>query len=131
MLICSLTLCLAMVISTMQDVKLQRKKLISQLDGYVSIIAFNARNSILQDDADTEDNRLSSFAAVNILHNVHIYKKLAEPDKLSFFSSYNRRDIGPHPVQFDRAPALLKPYASSNSRTGFPSLNFTVRPIGV
>jgi len=114
MLICSLTLCLAMVISTMQDVKLQRKKLISQLDGYVSIIAFNARNSILQDDADTEDNRLSSFAAVNILHNVHIYKKLAEPDKLSFFSSYNRRDIGPHPVQFDRAPALLKPYISDD-----------------
>ncbi|MDP2715237.1 sensor histidine kinase [Rheinheimera sp.] len=114
MLICSLTLCLAMVVSTMQDVKLQRKKLISQLDGYVSIIAFNARNSILQDDADTEDNRLSSFAAVNILHNVHIYKKLAEPDKLSFFSSYNRRDIGPHPVQFDRAPALLKPYISDD-----------------
>ncbi|MGP9800463.1 sensor histidine kinase [Rheinheimera sp. NSM] len=114
MLICSLTLCLAMVISTMQDVKLQRKKLISQLDGYVSIIAFNARNSILQDDADTEDNRLSSFAAVNILHNVHIYKKLTEPDKLSFFSSYNRRDIGPHPVQFDRAPALLKPYISDD-----------------
>ena len=27
--------------------------------------------------------------------------------------------------------ALLKPYASSNSRTGLPSLNFTVRPIGV
>ena len=28
-------------------------------------------------------------------------------------------------------PALIKPYASSNSRTGLPSLNFTVRPIGV
>jgi hypothetical protein len=27
--------------------------------------------------------------------------------------------------------ALLKPYASSNSRTGLPSLNLTVRPIGV
>lgn len=114
MLICSLTLCLAMVISTMQDVKLQRKKLVSQLDGYVSIIAFNARNSILQDDADTEDNRLRSFAAVNILHNVHIYKKLPDSAQLSFFSSYNRRDIGPHPVQFERVPQLLKPYISDD-----------------
>ena len=34
MLICSLTLCLAMIVSATQDVKLQRKKLVSQLEAH-------------------------------------------------------------------------------------------------
>lgn len=114
MLICSLTLCLAMVVSTAQDVKLQQKKLVTQLEGYVSIIAFNAQNSILQDDADTEENRLKSFKAVNILHNIHIYKKTTDSDELSFFASYNRDGIGPFPVQFSRVQQFLKPYISDN-----------------
>lgn len=114
MLICSLTLCLAMVVSTAQDVKLQRKKLVTQLEGYVSIIAFNAQNSILQDDADTEENRLKSFKAVNILHNIHIYKKAPDSDELSFFASYNRDGIGPFPVQFARVEQFLTPYVSNN-----------------
>lgn len=114
MLICSLTLCLAMVVSTGQDVKLQRKKLIMQLEGYVSIIAFNAQNSIQQDDADTEENRLKSFKAVNILHNIHIYKKAPGSDELSFFASYNRDGIGPFPVQFSRVKQFMKPYISDN-----------------
>ena len=114
MLICSLTLCLAMLVSTAQDVKLQQKKLVTQLEGYVSIIAFNAQNSILQDDADTEENRLKSFKAVNILHNIHIYKKTPGSDELSFFASYNRDGIGPFPVQFSRVQQFLKPYISDN-----------------
>jgi signal transduction histidine kinase len=114
MLICSLTLCLAMIISTTQDVKLQRKKLVTQLEGYVSIIAFNAKNSILQDDADTEDNRLNSFKAVDILHNIHIYKKQPDTAELSFFASYNRDGVGPFPVQFDRVQQFLTPNISNN-----------------
>lgn len=114
MLICSLTLCLAMVVSATQDVKLQRKKLVAQLEGYVSIIAFNAKSSILQDDADIEDNRLNSFNAVDMLHNIHIYKKLTPGDELSFFASYNRDGVGPYPVQFERVQQLLKPYISAN-----------------
>ncbi len=114
MLICSLTLCLAMVVSATQDVKLQQKKLVAQLEGYVSIIAFNAKSSILQDDADIEDNRLNSFNAVDMLHNIHIYKKLSPSDELSFFASYNRDGVGPYPVQFDRVQQLAKPYISSN-----------------
>ncbi|WP_273022936.1 ATP-binding protein [Rheinheimera sp.] len=114
MLICSLTLCLAMLVSTAQDVKLQQKKLVTQLEGYVSIIAFNAQSSILQDDADTEENRLKSFKAVNILHNIHIYKKTPGSDELSFFASYNRDGIGPFPVQFSRVQQFLKPYISDN-----------------
>ena len=111
MLICSLTLCLAMLISTFQDVKLQQNKLVSQLQSYISIIAFNAKDSIRQDTADVEDNRLSSFSAVNILHNIHIYR--LEPDEqLAFFASYNRRDIGPFPLQSHRVEQLLKPLIS-------------------
>ena len=113
MLICSLTLCLAMIVSAAQDVKLQRKKLVSQLESYISIIAFNASSSILQDNADVEENRLSSFAAVNILHNIHIYKKQPDSTTLSFFASYNRRDVGPYPVQFDRVKQFEKPVISS------------------
>lgn len=114
MLICSLTLCLAMAVSATQDVKLQQKKLVAQLEGYVSIIAFNARSSILQDDADIEGNRLNSFNAVDMLHNIHIYKKLLPSNELSFFASYNRDGVGPYPVQFDRVQQLVKPYISSN-----------------
>ncbi len=114
MLICSLTLCLAMIISTIQDVKLQRQKLVTQLEGYVSIIAFNAKNSILQDDADTEDNRLNSFKAVDMLHNIHIYKTQPDTAELSFFASYNRDGVGPFPVQFDRVQQFLTPNISSN-----------------
>lgn len=108
MLICSLTLCVAMFISATQDFKLQRNKLVSQLDSYISIIAFNAADSILNDEADMEDNRLSSFAAVDILHNIHIYKKQPDSEELSFFASYNRRDVGPYPVQFKRVEQLTK-----------------------
>lgn len=114
MLICSLTLCIAMVVSTLQDVKLQRKKLISQLESYASIIAFNAHNSIVEDDADTEDNRLNSFKAVDIIHNIHIYRVLPESDELGFFASYNRDGVGPFPVQFARVEQFLKPYISAN-----------------
>ncbi|MBZ9612611.1 ATP-binding protein [Rheinheimera maricola] len=97
-----------MAISATQDFKLQRNKLISQLDSYISIIAFNAADSILNDEADMEDNRLSSFSAVEILHNIHIYKKQTDSDELSFFASYNRRDVGPYPVQFNRVTQLKK-----------------------
>ncbi|MEH8016382.1 ATP-binding protein [Rheinheimera muenzenbergensis] len=114
MLTCSLTLCLAMMVSTLQDVKLQRSKLIAQLQGYASIIAFNARDSLLKDDADIEDNRLKSFKAVTMLHNVHIYKLMPGTAELSFFASYNRDGIGPFPVQFARIEQFSKPYVSDN-----------------
>ena len=114
MLICSLTLCIAMVVSTIQDVKLQHKKLIAQLESYASIIAFNAHGSIIEDDADTEDNRLNSFKAVDIIHNIHIYRTLPESDELGFFSSYNREGVGPFPVQFSRVEQFLKPHISAN-----------------
>lgn len=114
MLTCSLTLSLAMMVSTLQDVKLQRSKLVSQLQGYASIIAFNALESIIKDDADTEDNRLNSFKAVTMLHNIHIYKVQADNAELSFFASYNGEGVGPYPVQFDRIEQFSRPYISDN-----------------
>ncbi|GAB2910213.1 hypothetical protein GCM10027181_06570 [Rheinheimera gaetbuli] len=93
---------------------MQRSKLVSQLQGYASIIAFNARDSIQKDDADIEDNRLNSFKAVTMLHNIHIYKLLPDSNELSFFASYNRDGIGPFPVQFGRIEQFAKPYISDN-----------------
>lgn len=114
MLICSLTLCIAMFISTAQDVRLQRQKLISQLESYLSIIAFNARDSIAMNNADIEDNRLNSFKAINILHNIHIYKKHPASNELSFFASYNREGVGPYPAQFARVQQYLTPNIGSD-----------------
>ncbi len=109
MLICSITLLASLTISTIQDISFQKKKLIDQLHAYANIIAFNSVAGILYDDPELEENRLKSFAAVEILHNIHIYKLTAETGELSFFASYNRRDIGPHPTQFSNVSKLEQP----------------------
>ncbi|ALZ76249.1 ATP-binding protein [Rheinheimera sp. F8] len=109
MLICSVTLLASLTISTLQDISFQKKKLIDQLHAYANIIAFNSVAGILYDDPEIEENRLKSFAAVEILHNIHIYKLTAETGELSFFSSYNRRDVGPHPTQFSKVEKLQQP----------------------
>ena len=109
MLICSVTLLASLTISSLQDISFQKRKLVDQLHAYANIVAFNSKASILYDDAEMEDGRLKSFAAVDILHNIHIYKLTAETGELSFFSSYNRRDIGPYPTQFAKVDELLEP----------------------
>ena len=109
MLICSITLFASLTISSLQDISFQKKKLVDQLHAYANIIAINSRASILYDDAEMEDGRLKSFEAVEILHNIHIYKLTAETNQLTFFSSYNRRDVGPHPTQFSKVEQLQQP----------------------
>ncbi len=101
MLICSITLCISLTIATLQDIKAEKKNLSEQLHSYAAIIAFNAVGSIEIDDSEVEDRRLASFAAESRLHNIHIYK-LQDKGELSFFASYNRRDVGPIP------PNLIK-----------------------
>jgi len=110
MLICSVTLLASLTISTLQDISFQKKKLIDQLHAYANIIAFNSVPGLILDDAETEDSRLKSFAAVDILHNIHIYKLTAETSELSFFSSYNRQETGPYPTQFARVDDLNQPH---------------------
>ncbi len=110
MLICSITLLASLTISSLQDISFQKKKLVDQLHAYANILAFNSRTSILYDNAEMEDGRLKSFEAVDILYNIHIYKLTAETNELSFFSSYNKRDVGPYPTQFDNVEALLEPH---------------------
>lgn len=101
MLICSITLCVSLTIATLQDVKAEKKNLSEQLHSYAAIIAFNAVGSIETDDSEIEDKRIASFAAESRLHNIHIYK-VQENGELSFFASYNRRDVGPYPTQFNK-----------------------------
>lgn len=110
MLICSITLFASLTISSLQDISFQKKKLVDQLHAYANIVAFNSRTSILYDNAEMEDDRLRSFEAVDILYNIHIYKLTPETNTLSFFSSYNKRDIGPYPTQFDNVENFLEPH---------------------
>ncbi|MFC4654902.1 ATP-binding protein [Rheinheimera marina] len=105
MLICSITLCVSLTIATLQDIKAEKKNLSEQLHAYAAIIAFNAVGSLEIDDPEIEDKRLASFAAEPRLTNIHIYKQ-QENGELTFFASYNRRDIGPYPTQFSRVEQL-------------------------
>lgn len=130
MLICSVTLLASLTISTVQDIGFQKKKLLDQLHAYANIIAFNSVAGILVDDAEMEDNRLKSFEAVDILYNIHIYKLSAETNELSFFSSYNRKDIGPHPTQFARVTQLAEPFADADVVEISKSVEFDGKVIG-
>lgn len=130
MLICSVTLLASLTISTIQDIGFQKKKLLDQLHAYANIIAFNSVAGILVDDAEMEDNRLKSFAAVEILYNIHIYKLSNETNELSFFSSYNRKDIGPHPTQFARVPQLTEPFAEGDVVEISKAVEFDGKVIG-
>ena len=130
MLICSITLFASLTISSLQDISFQKKKLVDQLHAYANIIAINSRASILYDDAEMEDGRLKSFEAVDILHNIHIYKLTAETNQLSFFSSYNRRDVGPHPTQFDQVNDLLEPHFDGDVIEIAKTVDFEGKKIG-
>ncbi len=130
MLICSVTLLASLTISTLQDISFQKKKLIDQLHAYANIIAFNSVPGLILDDAETEDSRLKSFAAVEILHNIHIYKLTAETSELSFFSSYNRNEIGPHPTQFARVGDLSQPHFEGDIIEIAKAVEFEGKKIG-
>ncbi|WP_333608565.1 HAMP domain-containing sensor histidine kinase [Arsukibacterium sp.] len=114
MLVCSLTLSAAVLLSTMQDIKLQQQKLFAELDSYLNILSSNARDSLLSNDSSLEEQRLNSFSAVNMIHNLHVYKWQPATEQFDFFASYNHREVGPHPVQFSRLTQLHKPYVSDN-----------------
>ncbi|HCU67286.1 MAG TPA: HAMP domain-containing histidine kinase [Rheinheimera sp.] len=130
MLICSVTLLASLTISSLQDISFQKRKLVDQLHAYANIVAFNSKASILYDDAEMEDGRLKSFAAVDILHNIHIYKLTAETNQLTFFSSYNRRDVGPHPTQFDKVDELLEPHFDGDVIELTKAVDFEGKKIG-
>ncbi len=130
MLICSVTLLASLTISTLQDISFQKKKLIDQLHAYANIIAFNSVPGLILDDSETEDSRLKSFAAVDILHNIHIYKLTAETSELSFFSSYNRNETGPHPTQFARVGDLSQPHFDGDIVEIAKSVEFEGKKIG-
>ncbi len=135
MAICSLTICVAMLASTLHDIGQQRTALINELKTYASVIAYNAqvsfiaaeqrieqseakttdeKENIYNDFAHIEENRLYSFEAVPMLHNIHIYRLQAASDKLALYSIYNARGIGPYPTQYDKVASFLTPYLTDN-----------------
>ncbi|KKO44740.1 ATPase [Arsukibacterium ikkense] len=135
MTICSLTICVSMLVSTLQDIKQQRTALLNELESYASIIAFNAQSSfaeaektilqakvefadeqenIFDDYAKLEESRLRSFAAVPMFHHIHIYRLAPQTDNLQLYSIYNARGLGPYPAQFDKVASYTKPQLSNN-----------------
>lgn len=135
MTIFSLTICVSMLASTLQDIKQQRKALINELKSYASIIASNAqasfagaekailqtdagfadeRDNIYNDFAHTEENRLRSFDAVPMFHNIHIYRLQQSTGNLVLYSIYNARGIGPYPAQLEKVSSFIEPQLSDN-----------------
>lgn len=135
MTICSLTIIVSMLTSTLQDIKQQRAALINELQSYANIIAFNARasfadanktilataagytderNNIYNDYAHIEENRLRSFEAVPMLHNIHIYRMRQSTGELVLYSIYNARGIGPYPAQLENVAAYTEPQQTDN-----------------
>ena len=115
MLICSITLAVALLISNYLDYQRQQQNLQEQLSGLLGIMAINAQSSLLSNNKFREEQRLSALSNIPEIKNVHIYQLLAEQQELTFFASYNRRDTGPWPTQMTRLEALTNPIISSDT----------------
>lgn len=115
MLICSITLAVALMISNYLDYQRQQQNLQEQLSGLLSIMAINAQSSLQSNNKFREEQRLSALSNIPVIKNVHIYQLLPDQQELTFFASYNRRDTGPWPPQMTRLEALTQPIMSNDT----------------
>lgn len=106
MLICSITLAVALLSSNYLDYQRQQRQLHEQLAGMLDILAINAQSSLQSNNKFREEQRLSSLSAIPVIKNVHIYRLDPSSQELAFFASYNRRDTGPWPTQLSRLEQL-------------------------
>ncbi len=113
--ISAISLVVSFMFSTWLDVSRQKEELVSKIETLAEIISFNASTSIIFDDPDTENRRLSSFKAAGFIDNIHIYK-ISDTDesKLVFFTSYNRSGIPPIPVKLADINKFQQPVFSKN-----------------
>lgn len=107
MLICSLTLAVALILSNGLDFKRQQKQLEQELAALLNIIAINTQSTLLTNNRFREEQRLAAFDAITAIKNIHIYKYDEAGQQLNFFVSYNRKDIGPWPLQIDRISEII------------------------
>ena len=107
MLICSLTVAVALILSNGLDFKRQQMQLEQELAALLNIIAINTQSTLLTNNRFREEQRLAAFDAITAIKNIHIYKYEETGQQLNFFVSYNRKDVGPWPLQIDRINELI------------------------
>lgn len=115
MLICSLTLTIALFFSNYLDFQRQEQQLKQQVLALADIIAINAQSTLLSNNRHREETRLKALTAIPTIKNVHIYQFDQTNQQLKFFASYNRPDIGPWPPQTERVQSLSEQPLSLSS----------------
>lgn len=129
-LISAVSLLLSISVTTYLDIQKQRQNVIDQLHTFGQIMAFNATTAILFDDADTEQNRLSSFKAAEFIDNIHIYRVDDFTNETEFFASYNKVNTPPVPVKYKQINQMLKPYFTTSHVELIHPIEFSDKVIG-
>ncbi|CAH9062794.1 Adaptive-response sensory-kinase SasA [Pseudoalteromonas sp. CIP111854] len=109
MLVTALCLSLSISISTYLDIKEQRLLIINKLDMIAEIVSFNAQITLIFEDRKTEEKRLKSFKAVDLVKNIHIYDIDDVTNKPVFFTSYNASKTPPVPLKVNSIEELKVP----------------------
>lgn len=109
MLITAICLSLSISISTYLSVKEQKQLIISKLVILSEIVAFDASNSVINDDRQTEEKRLKSFDKIPLIKNIHIYSIEKKSQQPAFFISFNAKKTPPVPLKIDSINELKTP----------------------
>lgn len=125
MLICSLTLALALILANFFDFSRQYKQVQQQLSAIMDIIAINAESTLKTNNRFREEQRLSALSAIPIIKNVHLYQYIEQTNELVFFVSYNSKDTGPWPQQIERIVTLSQNTEPFKHQSGQDTLEFS------
>ena len=140
MVIPILALLLALIISSLNQIKNYKIELANDADTYGALISRNAANYILGDDIISAEQMLETLAVVNFVQNVHIYR-LNDNEELEFFASYNETGQVSIPAMFDRVHELsnvsfsggylevTKPIQSNDELVGYVYLRTSERDL--
>jgi signal transduction histidine kinase len=105
MVIPILVLLVALIISSLNQVKNYKRELVKDADTYAALISRNAAHYILEDNIISSEQMLETLAVVSFVQNVHVYK-LNDNEELEFFASYNETGQVSIPAMFDRVGEL-------------------------
>ncbi|GGW54100.1 sensor histidine kinase [Alishewanella tabrizica] len=130
MLICSITLAVALLLSNYLNYQQQQQNLQEQLSGLLEIIAINAQSSLASNNKFREEQRLSALKSIPFIKNVHIYQLQPQDQTLTFFASYNKADTGPFPPQFTRVSVLTNPVSNKDSIEQAKAVQFDNQLLG-
>ena len=114
MLITAICLSLSISISTYLSVKEQKQLIVNKLVILSEIVAFDAGQSVIEDDRKTEEKRLKSFEKIPLVKNIHIYSIEKASQKPVFFISFNAKKTPPVPLRIDSVEELKTPRITSD-----------------